>query len=188
MEKKARIIGYTRMIRRSIRRQGLETPEGRAEIEHWKAELLELLDEVDSLLFLPNVICLDATKEKLPQAIEFVDAHLEELGCSPKTQMEMELSIEEIFINIANYAYAPGTGEATIRVETAEDPKSISVSFLDQGMQYNPLLREEPDVNLTAEERSVGGLGIFLVKRYVNDLQYEYRDGSNILTLKKVIS
>ncbi|MBR0456275.1 MAG: anti-sigma factor antagonist [Firmicutes bacterium] len=187
VENKARVVGYTRLIRRSIRRGGLEDTERNAEIELWKSELLELLDKVDDLTFLPNEIRVEATRQNLGPVMEFLCAHLEQAGCSMKSQTELELAVEEIFINIANYAYSPGTGEADIHIEIEGDPKQAVITLRDQGVPYNPLEREDPDVTLSAEERGIGGLGIFLTRKTMDELYYEYRDGSNILTMKKRI-
>ena len=112
VEDKARVVGYTRMIRRSIRRGGLETPEGRAEIDLWKSELLELLERVDALTFDPDELELEAVVENLPYVQEFIDSHLEKTGCPPRAQMQIGLAAEEIFVNIASYAYAPEKGRA----------------------------------------------------------------------------
>ena len=98
------------------------------------------------------------------------------------------MAIDEIFINIASYAYAPGTGDATVTMDYDAGSGMFSLTFSDSGIPYNPLLKEDPDVNLPAEERSIGGLGIFLVKKTMDDMRYEYRDGRNILTLMKKIS
>lgn len=185
VEDKARIVGYTRLIRRSIRRKGLEDPEKKAEIELWKSELIQLLGQVDSLTFLPNELRVEATKKNLARVMAFANAHLEEAGCSEKTRMEVELALEEIYVNVANYAYAPGTGEVSIHVEIEEDPKTAVITLTDQGTPYNPLEKETPDITLPAEERQIGGLGIFLTKKVMDALEYEYRDGSNILTMKK---
>ena len=185
VEDKARVVGYTRLIRRSIRRQGLEDPEKAAEIDLWKTHLLELLEHVDSLVFLANEIDVEARRENLPQVIGFADAHLEKAGCPVKSQKEIELAIEEIFINIATYAYAPGAGNATIRMEVTGEPKTAVITLKDQGKPYNPLEREDPDVTLSAEERRIGGLGIFLTRQLMDELEYEYTDGSNILTMRK---
>ena len=187
VEDKARIVGYTRLIRRSIRRGGLEDAERNAEIELWKSELLELLDKVDDLSFLPNEIRVEATRQNLAPVMQFLCAHLEQAGCSMKSQTELELAVEEIFINIANYAYSPGTGEADIHIEIEGDPKQAVITLRDQGVPYNPLEREDPDVTLSAEERGIGGLGIFLTRKTMDEMNYEYRDGSNILTMKKTI-
>jgi uncharacterized protein (TIGR02172 family) len=187
VEDKARVVGYTRMIRRSIRRGGLETPEGRAEIDLWKSELLELLEQVDALTFDPDELELEAVVENLPYVQEFIDSHLEKTGCPPRAQMQIGLAAEEIFVNIASYAYAPGTGTAVVRIRTQADPKRVTITFLDQGVPYDPLEKPDPDITLSAEERQIGGLGIYMVKKSMDDMKYEYRDGQNVLTIEKTV-
>ena len=187
VEDKARVIGYTRMIRRSIRRKGLETEAGRAEIALWKEQLLELLDRTDTLTFSRNELELEASDENLPAVRSFVEEHLDAVGCSPRAQMQIGVAVEEIFINIAHYAYAPDKGTATVRVEVSGDPVAVTITFVDHGVPYDPLAREDPDVTLPAGERDAGGLGIFLTKKLMDDVSYKYRDGQNILTLKKNI-
>ena len=185
VEDKARIIGYTRMIRRSIRRKGLETEEGRAEINFWTERLLDLLARTDTLLFSPNELELEAVRENLPEVQDFVEEHLEAASCPMKARMQIGLAVEEIFVNIASYAYAPEQGKATVRVEVSPDPVTVTVTFLDKGIPYDPLAKQDPDVALPAEERQIGGLGIFMAKQVMDDVAYEYKDGQNILTLKK---
>ncbi len=185
VEDKARIIGYTRLIRRGIRRGKLETAEGRAQIEFWKERLLKLLAENDTLLFHRNELVIEAATENLPEVQAFVEQQLEAVDCSPRAQMQFGIAVEEIFVNIANYAYAPDTGKATVRVELTEDPTTVTITFVDHGVPYDPLAKKDPDVSLAADEREIGGLGIFLTKKTMDDLHYEYRDGKNILTLTK---
>ena len=185
VEDKARIIGYTRMIRRSIRRKGLETVSGRKEIDHWTEELLDLLERTDTLLFSPNELELEAVRENLPEVQSFVEERLETAECSMKALMQISVAVEEIFVNIADYAYAPENGKATVRVEVSEEPVVVTITFVDHGIPYDPLAREDPDVTLPADEREIGGLGIFMTKKMVDDIAYECRDGQNILTLKK---
>ena len=185
VEDKARIIGYTRMIRRSIRRKGLETETGRAEIALWKERLLELLDRTDTLTFTRNELEIEASDENLAVVQAFVEEHLSDTGCSMKAQMQIGVAVEEIFVNIAHYAYAPDKGKATVRVEVSEDPVAVTITFVDHGIPYDPLAKEDPDVELAAEDRPVGGLGIFMTKQLMDDVSYEYRDGQNILTLIK---
>lgn len=185
VEEKARIIGYTRMIRRSIRRGGLENEKSKAEIDYWTERLIELLDRHDSLLFKPNEILVEADNSKLNDVLSFVDSHLESHDCPMKTQMQIDVAVEELFSNIANYAYAPGRGDATIRVNVSGDPAVAEITFIDKGMKYNPLEREDPDISLPAEEREIGGLGVFMVKKSMDDVAYRYEDGQNILTIKK---
>ena len=181
VENKARIMGYTRLIRRSIRR-GREDEE---EIALWTKELLELLDKVDSLVFTPNELEVEASIDNLPAVQSFVEERMASAGSSPKAQMQIAIAVEEIFVNIAHYAYAPERGRASVRVEVSEDPVVVSITFMDHGMPYDPLAKEDPDVTLPAERRDIGGLGIFMTKKTMDDVAYEYRNGQNILTLKK---
>ncbi len=185
VEDKARVIGYTRMIRRSIRRKGLESENGRAEIELWKGELLELLDRVDSLVFDVNELEIDALINNLPEVQDFVNDKLEKAGFPAKTVMQVGLAVEEIFVNVASYAYSPEIGKAKLKVEISDGPSSVTIIMSDSGIPYDPLAKEDPDVTLSAQERQVGGLGIFLTKQLMDDMSYEYKDGKNILTLKK---
>ena len=187
VEDKARIIGYTRMIRRSIRRGGLDNEKTAAEIDMWKAELTELLDKVDTLLFIRKELEIEAAKDNLDTVITFIEQHLEMVDCGPKAQMQICMAAEEIFVNIANYAYAPEKGRAKVSVEVSDEPVAVTITFVDNGKPYDPLANEDPDVTLPANERSIGGLGVFLVKQTMDDVVYEYRDGRNILTLKKNI-
>ena len=187
VEDKARVIGYTRLIRRSIRRNGLESEEGRAEISLWKDELLELLDRVDTLLFTTDQLEIEAVTENLPVVQDFIDRHMEEVGCPPKAKIQIGVAVEEIFVNIASYAYAPDKGRATVRVEVCRDPITVTITFVDHGVPYDPLAKEDPDVTLPAQERDVGGLGIFMVKKSMDEIHYEYKDGRNILTIVKNI-
>ena len=99
--------------------------------------------------------------------------------------MQIELAVEEIFVNIAHYAYRPQIGQATVRVEVKEEPLSVIITFIDRGVPYDPLKRSDPDVTLSAEEREIGGLGIFMTKKVMDEVAYEYKDGQNVLTLKK---
>ncbi len=187
VENKARVLGYARMIRRACRRNGMETEEGRAQIELWKEELLDLLKTTDTLLFTANELELEAETENLSQVLSFIERHLDEVGCSPKTQMQIAVAAEEIFVNIANYAYAPDIGKATVRVEVTKDPITVTITFMDNGKPFDPTKKADPDVSLPAQERDIGGLGIFMTKKIMDDVSYEYSEGKNILTLKKDI-
>lgn len=129
-------------------------------------------------------IRLAATEENLAKAIEFVNARLESAGASEKTLMQVELAVEEIFINIAHYAYSPETGYADISV-TLEDGKKAVIRFTDNGRPYDPLAADDPDVTLSAEDRKIGGLGVFMVKKIADAVNYRYEDGKNILTMEK---
>lgn len=128
---------------------------------------------------------IEASTENLNQVMAFVDESLEEAGCSMKAQIQIDVAVEEVFVNIAQYAYAPGTGEAVIRVETEKNPGTVEIVFIDSGIPFNPLAVKEPDVTLSASDRKIGGLGIFMVKKSMDDVNYEYVDKKNILTIKK---
>ena len=188
VEDKARIIGYTRMIRRSIRRGRLECEEGRAEVEHWKAELLELLDRTEALTFTRDELDVEADKDNLDEVTAFINERLATYDCPMKTQMQLEVAIEEIFVNIASYAYTSGKGRAIVRVEIEPDPLAVAITFIDRGIPYDPLAKEDPDITLSAEERKIGGLGIFMVKKTMDEVDYQYDNGRNILRIKKKLT
>lgn len=128
---------------------------------------------------------LEALTDNLPQVINFVDEQLEAADCPMKIQMQIDIAVEEIFVNIAHYAYNPDVGTAKVRVEVLGEPPAVDITFIDNGIPYDPLAKADPDVTLSAEERQIGGLGIFMVKKSMDDVKYEYLDGHNILTLKK---
>ena len=132
-------------------------------------------------------LTLEARIENLASVLSFIDAELEAAGCPMREQMQIDVAAEEIFANIASYAYAPGTGSATVGIETSADPFSATIVFSDSGVPYDPLSREDPDVTLPAEERDVGGLGVYMTKKLMDCVSYEYSDGKNILTLRKTV-
>ena len=138
-------------------------------------------------VFSINKLSVEALIEKLDEVIAFVDAELEAADCSMKTQMKIDVAVEEIFVNIAHYAYTPNVGMADIIVEITGEPAVARITFVDSGVPYNPLAKEDPDVTLSAEKRKIGGLGIFMVKKSMDDVLYEYRDGQNRLTLIKAL-
>ena len=130
---------------------------------------------------------IEATIDNIPTVTAWVDEQLEALDCPMKAQMQIDIAIDELFSNIARYAYNPETGPATVRVEVAENPMAVVITFIDKGIPYDPLKQEDPNTPLPAEEREIGGLGIFMVKKTMDDIAYEYKDGQNILTIKKNI-
>lgn len=132
-------------------------------------------------------LTVDATVESIPVITEFVDEQLEQFNCPMKAQAQINIAIDELFSNIVHYAYHPGTGPATVRVEVVEEPLSVVITFIDQGVPYDPLAKADPDVTMSAEERDIGGLGIYIVKKNMNEITYEYRDGKNILKIRKEI-
>ena len=148
-------------------------------------ELKDLMPKNDAPASFSDDLELEALTENLPEVQAFVGEKLDGVNCPPKARMQLEIAVEEIFVNIANYAYAPDKGNATVRVEVSDEPVTVSITFVDKGVPYDPLKKEDPDVTLSAEEREIGGLGIFMTKKIMDDVVYEYRDGRNILTIKK---
>lgn len=130
-------------------------------------------------------ITVEAKIENVDKVTEFVNEVLEEKDCPLKVQMQLDVAIDEIFGNIAYYAYGKGSGNATIQIEMEDNPPKITLTFIDQGIPYNPLENKDQDITLDIEDREIGGLGIFLVKKTMDELSYEYADGQNILTMKK---
>ncbi len=130
-------------------------------------------------------ITLDATVENLDAALAFIDERLEKLDCSMPAQMQIDVAAEELFVNVAHYAYAPNTGSITVRFKAADDPKRAIITFIDGGVPYDPLAKPDPDVTLSAEDRPIGGLGIFMVKKSMDKVYYEYKDGKNVMTIEK---
>ena len=133
-------------------------------------------------------LVVDAKIENLEQVLDFVNGELEAAGCFMKVQVQLDITVEEIFVNIAHYAYEGGVGKAVIRMHIQEEPKAVEIIFMDWGMPYNPLEREDPDVTLSAEDRQIGGLGIYMVKKSIDDVSYEYKDGQNILIIQKKLT
>ncbi len=129
----------------------------------------------------------EARVEKLDDVMAFVDGILEEADCPMKKQLQIDVAVEEIYVNIASYAYAPGVGPATIRVALADAPRAVTITFIDRGTPYDPLAKPDPDVTLSAEERQIGGLGIFMVKKSMDDMAYAYEDGRNVLRITKLL-
>ena len=132
-----------------------------------------------------KTLTVPARTDQLEVVQEFIQQELENQECPMKVQMQIAIAVEEIFVNIAHYAYKPVEGDATIRCEVGGDPLEVTIQFLDHGKPYNPLAKEDPDITLSAEERQIGGLGMFMVKKSMDSLDYEYQDGKNILTIKK---
>ena len=191
VDAKVRCLSYASLIDWRTRHPDSDAKKSEATIALWKSKLIELLGTVDTLLFeLPDFettdnreLSVEAITDNLEKVIGFVNTHLENADCPPKAQMQIDLAVEEIFVNIANYAYSPNTGKATVRVEAS--PDAATVVFSDRGIPYNPLEKKDPDISLSAEKRDVGGLGIFMTKKVMDEVLYEYRNGQNILTMKK---
>lgn len=118
---------------------------------------------------------------------EFVDGCLEELECPMKTQIQIDVAIDEVLANICSYAYEDEVGSVWVRFEASEDGSTMYLSFEDEGIPFNPLLRPAPDTTLSLAERGIGGYGIYIVRSTMDDVLYERRDNRNILTIVKRI-
>ena len=132
-------------------------------------------------------ITLDATVENIDVAIKFINDELIKLSCSEDNISLIDIAIDEIFGNIARYAYPSQNGIVTIKFDTINEAKTVEISFIDEGIEYNPLDKEDPDVTLSLDEREIGGLGIYIVKNSMDDVNYEYVDNKNILQIVKKI-
>ena len=130
-------------------------------------------------------LTVKAVVENIPRVTAFLEEALEQADCPMKAIMQIGLAVDELFGNIANYAYPDGAGNATVRLEIDEAAREASLTFIDEGVPYDPLAKEDPDVTLPAEERQIGGLGIFLVKKTMDGMRYERSDGKNLLTITK---
>ena len=132
-------------------------------------------------------IKLSASIDNISVVTDFVNRELEERNCPKAARCQIDIAIDEIFGNIANYAYNPSQGDATVRVEVTDEPLEVIITFMDDGKPYNPLQKEDPDIALSAEERKIGGLGVFIVKKSMDFVEYHYEDGKNVLKIKKNI-
>ena len=107
--------------------------------------------------------------------------------CSKKCAFQIDVAVEELFANISTYAYAPGLGDVTISITISGDPAIAEITLLDSGVPYDPVAKPDPDITLDAEQRTIGGLGIFMVKQSMDEMLYERRDDLNITTIRKKI-
>jgi len=127
-------------------------------------------------------LIIDAKIENLDAVLEFIAGELEAAECSMKLQTQIAITVEEVFVNIAHYAYLPEVGGAVIRITASDE---VCIEFEDNGKPYNPLEKDDPDITLGAEEREIGGLGIFMVKKIMDAVEYRHEDGKNILKITK---
>ena len=132
-----------------------------------------------------NRILVDAVESSLDAVQDFIEEKLAAYGCEGKVMIQIRLAVEEIFVNIFSYAYNDGTGKAEVLCEMNGDPLSVTIQFLDSGKPFDPLAKEEVDTTGVHFMEAEGGFGIHLVKQTMDAVSYEYKDGKNILTIKK---
>jgi len=126
-----------------------------------------------------------AKDENLNQLNEFIHNSIDGFSVSPKVLVAIDLAVEEIFVNICHYAYAPQTGDVEIKCTVKDKPRTLEIAFEDEGEPFNPLEKDDPDTKLGADERNIGGLGILLTKKFMDGVSYRYECGKNILVIQK---
>ncbi len=132
-------------------------------------------------------ITLEATIANIATVTAWVEEILEQAGCSMRAQMQIDVTIDELFGNIVHYAYPGGRGDVTVQCDVDPETRVFTLVLKDRGIPFNPLDLPEPDVTLSAQERSIGGLGVFLARKAMDELTYRYEDGFNTLCAKKKI-
>jgi sigma-B regulation protein RsbU (phosphoserine phosphatase) len=132
-------------------------------------------------------ITVPAKTEVLNEVLGVVEETLESYECSMKIQTAVCVAIEEIFVNVAHYAYGEGEGDMTLGIGFEEESRTVTFRMSDRGVPFDPLQKPDPDITLSAEEREIGGLGIFITKKTMNSVTYAYQNGENILTMTKKI-
>lgn len=136
---------------------------------------------------IPSISIEKAEVKDINEVTAFIEAELEKIDCPMKAVMQINVAVDELFSNIVKYGYPDEAGPVTVKFISHDEPKTVYIRFEDEGIPYNPLTKDDPDTTLSAEERSIGGLGIFVVKKTMDDMKYKYENGKNILTIKKII-
>jgi anti-sigma regulatory factor (Ser/Thr protein kinase) len=134
-----------------------------------------------------QILKLPARLESISTLTSAIDELLEQLDCPLRQQMQIDVAADEVFCNIASYAYPDSEGQAEVRIELLREPRAVQLTFVDSGIPYDPLTVPEPDVTLSAEERTAGGLGVFLVRKTMDSVRYERAGDFNILRITKFI-
>jgi anti-sigma regulatory factor (Ser/Thr protein kinase) len=121
--------------------------------------------------------------KSVPAMMNFVDAFIKNLP--EKAAYNVRLSCEEVILNIVSYAYPGGDGQLDMSWEDDTERGLLNVTFEDSGVPFNPLQKEEPDLTIPMRERKIGGLGIMMVRKLMDEVRYAYVDGKNRLTITK---
>ena len=128
-----------------------------------------------------------AKVDALNDVLGYVEQTLESFDCSMKIQMAICVAIEEVFVNVALYAYGGGRGDMCLGIGFDEESRTVTFRMTDKGVPFDPLKKPDPDITLSAEEREIGGLGIFITKKTMDTVSYGYENGENVLTMTKKI-
>ena len=128
-----------------------------------------------------------ANDDALNDVLAFAEEELEKAECPMKAVMPITVALEEVFVNVAHYAYPESTGEVSLAIDFDSESRQMTFQMTDSGIPFDPLAKPDPDITLSAEERQIGGLGIFMMKMTMDEVSYVYKDGKNILTMKKFI-
>jgi anti-sigma regulatory factor (Ser/Thr protein kinase) len=131
---------------------------------------------------------IQAVVENMPKVQAFVEGALLLTGVCERALLNIQLVVEEVFVNIASYAYTDAAGEAEVTVKVSDDGGYAELSFSDSGIPFDPLSVPAPDITLPSEKRKIGGLGIFLLREMAEDVRYRNEDGRNILSFKMKLS
>ena len=170
-------------------------PALKANIDEFVGEAPQF-DDITMLMFdyQPRREGATMTKQTFPAKVEnlndvlgFVEQTLEGLECSMKIQTAICVAIEELFVNVAHYAYPDGEGDMTLSIGFEEESRTVTFRMTDKGIPFDPLKKPDPDITLSAEERDIGGLGIFITKKTMDSVHYANENGKNILTMHKKI-
>ena len=133
-------------------------------------------------------LVIQADMGNLERIDKMIDQELEGMNLSREDQIALHIAVEEIYSNIAFYAYPVPPGTVKVRLEFDASKREMKIQFLDRGIPYNPLEKTDPDITLAAEERQIGGLGIYMVKNSIDQVDYRYEDGWNVFTMKKCMA
>lgn len=126
----------------------------------------------------------DPIRDKSAEIIEFIMS-APEIPADDMLEFKIRLSVEEVVENVVRYAYEDGAGEMEVNVDMEGSNPMLTITVVDQGVPFNPLDKPDPDITLSAEDRQIGGLGIFLCKKMMDEVTYRYENGCNVLTMKK---
>ena len=130
-------------------------------------------------------INVEASINNIETVTDFINMQLEEAGCPQKSIFQIDVAIDELFGNIARYAYQGTTGNVLVRFQTKQTPPSAVITLIDKGIPFNPLECDDPDISLPTGDRPIGGLGVFLSRKIMDEIRYEYTNGQNIMHITK---